>query len=290
MITLVHNYTSNVSTEALYFQKCISEAGGTAHLWADPSVSTFDIFDSVKPDVFISHFSKFTMDMLKYLSNNKNISIILNVAGATNEHIQSIEQAFDSNNVSCPFLFTNTHEVITKVQTKRELKYILPSVDVFLPKLTPPLFHADACYIATEKSDLLSQSVQEDNKESYHLISLANAESFDIRLNITDMVSFFDRYEVCNLVGNIDFVMSQLFYEASLRSKGIALRVNDQDRDKINNLFKLLFIEQEGEDIGNVVRKQIKTKHNCFNRTSELVRYLKNEELSNKINKIGNSL
>ena len=147
MISLVYNYSSNVSTEPLYLQKCITEAGGTSHLWADHSISTFDIFDSIKPDVFICHFSRFTTDMLKYLSNNKNISIVLNITGAADEHIQSIEQAFDVNNISCPFFFTNTHKLIKTVNTKREIKCILPSIDVFLPKLTPPLFNADACYI-----------------------------------------------------------------------------------------------------------------------------------------------
>ena len=290
MISLVYNYSSSISTEPLYLQKCITEAGGKSHLWADSSISTFDIFDSIKPDVFICHFSRFTTDMLKYLSNNKNISIVLNITGAADEHIQSIEQAFDSNNISCPFFFTNTHKLITTTNTKRELKYILPGIDVFLPKLTPPMFNADACYIATEKSDSLSKFIQEDNKESYHLISMGNSEDFDIMLNIKDLVSFFDKYKVCNLVGSIDFVMSQLFYEASFRSKGISLRVSNEDHDKIDKVFKSLFVEEEGKNIGDVVRQQLKHNHNCFNRTSQLARALKDEELASKIDKVGNSL
>lgn len=290
MITLVYNYASNGSTEPLYLQKCISEAGGTSHLWADDNISTFDIFDSIKPDVFICHFSRFTTDMLKYLSSHKNISIVLNITGATDEHIQSIDQAFSSNNINCPFFFTNTHKLIRTVNTKRELKYILPGIDVFLPKLTPPLFNADACYITTEKSDLLSKFVQDDGKESYHLISIGNGEGFDIQLNIKDLISFFDKYKVCNIVGSIDFVMSQMFYEASFRSKGISLRVSDKDHDKITEIFKSLFVEEQGKNIGDVVRQQLKHSHNCFNRTSQLVRALRDEELASKIDKIGNSL
>tara|TARA_R110000824_G_scaffold249717_1_gene438617 strand:- start:263 stop:1135 length:873 start_codon:yes stop_codon:yes gene_type:complete len=290
MISLVYNYSSNVSTEPLYLQKCISEAGGTSHLWADNTISAFDMFDSIKPDVFICHFTRVTTDMLKYLSNNKNISIVVNVTGAADEHTQAIEHAFDNNNISCPFFFTNTHKIIVTTNTKRELKHILPGIDVFLPKLTPPLFNVDTCYIATGKSDLLSECIKEDNKESYHLISIGDGEDFDIKLNIKDLVSFFDKYKVCNLVGSIDFVMSQLFYEVSFRSKGISLRVSAENQDKINKIFKSLFVEEEGKNIGDVVRKQLKNKHNCFNRTSQLVRALRDEELANKIDKMGNSL
>jgi len=290
MITLFYNYSASISTEPLYLHKCISEAGGTSHMWADPAISAFDIFDSIKPDVFVCHFSRLTTDMFKYLSNNKNISIVLNITGATDQHIQSIEQAFDANNISCPFFFTNAHELIGTVNTKKELKYILPGIDVFLPKLTPPAFNADACYIAAEKSDLLSTFIKDDAKESYHLISLANGEDFDIHLKITDLVSFFDKYKVCNLVGDAHFVMSQLFYEASFRSNGISLRVSDDDHNKIDKMFKSLFFEEEGKNVGDVVRQQLKSKHSCFNRASQLVKALKDEELASKIDKIGNSL
>ena len=290
MNTLIYNYSSNYSSEALYLQRCIKEAGGTSHLWADKSISTFDIFDSIQPDIFICHFSAFTTDMLKYLSNNKNVSVILNITGATNDHIQSVEHAFDANNIRCPFLFTNTHELIKTVNTKRPLKYILPGVDLFLPQLTPPPFDVDACYIATEKSDLLSKFIKDDNKASYHLISIDDKEGFDVQLNIKDLISFFDKYKICNIVGSIDFVMSQVFYEASLRSKGISLRVNDEDHSKITKMFESLFVQEEGKDIGSVVRQQLKYKHSCFNRTSQLVRELKDNALATKIENMSDSL
>jgi hypothetical protein len=290
MITLVYNYSSSISTEPLYLQRCITEAGGEAHLWADNSISTFDIFDSIKPDVFICHFSRFTSDMLKYLSNNKNTSIVLNITGATSDQARLIEQSFDSNNISCPFLFTNTHDLINSVDTKRELKYVLPGVDVFLPKKPAPSFDVEACYIAREKSELLSKFIQDDNKESYHLISVHDKEGFDIQLTVKDLISLLDNYRTCNIVGSIDFVMSQLFYEVSLRGKGISLRVSNEDYAKISEMFKSLFVQEEGSNIADVVRKQIKAKHNCFNRASQLVQSLKNKELANKIDKIGNSL
>ena len=290
MISLIYNYSSSVSTEPLYLQKCISEAGGTSHLWADNSISTFDIFDSVKPDVFICHFAGFTSDMLKYLSRNKNISIVLNITGATEQNIQEIEQVFSSNNVTCPFLFTNAHKSIFNIKTKRELIEMLPALDVFLPKLTPPTFNTEKCYIATHKSDLLSRFVKNDDHQSYHLISMGEAEGFDMQLSIKDLVSFFDKYTTCNIVGSVDFVMSQIFYEASFRSKSISLRVSNEDHEKIDNIFKSLFTEEEGVNIGDVVRKQLKTKHNCFNRASQLVRALKDEELAKKIGKMGDSL
>ena len=170
------------------------------------------------------------------------------------------------------------------------MKYILPGVDLFLPQLTPPPFDVDACYIATEKSDLLSKFIKDDNKASYHLISVDDKEGFDVQLNIKDLISFFDKYKICNIVGNIDFVMSQVFYEASLRSKGISLRVNDQDHSKITKMFESLFAQEEGKDIGSVVRQQLKYKHSCFNRTSQLVRELKDNALATKIENMSDSL
>ena len=75
MKTLIQNYTSALSTEPMYINKCLNECGGQSVLWSDPSVSAFDAFDHSSPDLFITHYKFLTNDVVKYLSQNKKIQI-----------------------------------------------------------------------------------------------------------------------------------------------------------------------------------------------------------------------
>ena len=91
MKMLIQNYSSGLSTEAMYFNQCLREGGLESHMWADGQISAFDIFDAVKPDIFISHYKFITTDIIKYLKQAKNIPMVLNVTGTNEQEIQQIE-------------------------------------------------------------------------------------------------------------------------------------------------------------------------------------------------------
>ena len=92
MKTLIQNYTSSISTEPMYIERCLLECGQEAQLWANPGLSAFDAFDSSNPDLFITHYSFLTQDIVKYLSSKRNISMALNITGAGKQEIEKIEQ------------------------------------------------------------------------------------------------------------------------------------------------------------------------------------------------------
>ena len=45
MRILIQNYTSMLSTEAMYLAKSLELAGQDVYLWQDPNISAFDMFD-----------------------------------------------------------------------------------------------------------------------------------------------------------------------------------------------------------------------------------------------------
>ena len=65
MKTLIQNYSSALSTEAMYFNRCLQEGGVDSVLWANGQTSAFDIFDAVRPEIFISHYKFITTDITK---------------------------------------------------------------------------------------------------------------------------------------------------------------------------------------------------------------------------------
>ena len=79
MKTLIHNYSSGLSTEPMYFNQCLTECGVESHLWGDPNVSAFDMFDAINPEIFISHYRFLTNDIIKYIRQNNKIEMILNM-------------------------------------------------------------------------------------------------------------------------------------------------------------------------------------------------------------------
>ncbi len=107
MKLLTQNYSSHYTTEPFYLTECFKRVGVDAHLWADSNVSAFDMFDTVNPDVFVGHFAYLTEDVVKYLSQNKNIKPVINVTGTNQQQLKGITDTFMSMGLESPILFSN---------------------------------------------------------------------------------------------------------------------------------------------------------------------------------------
>ena len=291
MRTLVQNYTSSISTESMYFHRCLKEAGCDVELWVNPQVSTFDMFDSFRPDIFICHYEYIKTDIVKYLSGT-NIEIVPNVTGANKESLGMIEKTFSDNRIKCPFMFTNFHHFIFPVQkppTNIELITILPGLDIFLPRVQIPMFKLGTAFISTKESKLLSKLTKK--KDTYHKLCVGKDDNFDLSLNIKDLISVLDKYEECIIVDDIFVAMSQLFFETTFAADKAIVKVEEQFRPTLEKMWAVLFHEEDkSKKIGEIVKEQIKQKHTCFNRTAKLAKHLGHEELSNKLISMGESL
>ena len=268
MKTLIQNYSSGLSTEAMYFNQCLREGGLESHIWADGQISAFDIFDAVKPDIFISHYKFITTDIIKYLKQAKNIPMVL-------------------NNIKTPFLFTNYYDSIEKFKPKKlKLVNILPSVDVFLSPIPTIDFQVDLAIIGTKSNNLIDETTKD--KQSYHLLSLGvENENFDLPVDLKSLGGLYDKYKEMILIDDVNVVSSQIFFEASLKARKLSVKVDQSQQSTLDKIIPTLF--DKGSD-SNSIRQQIKKKHTCFNRTARLARFLNNEEVSKKLKSISEQL
>ena len=286
---LLQNYSTPLSTEALYLHRCMIESKCDAVLWADRNISAFDIFDATNPDIFLTHFRFITQDILKYLSGS-NIDVVLNITGADNQMINQIEQEFASRKIKSKLLFTNTHELMSplnKSQTK--LINILPGLDIFVPKQEVTPFNLPTCIVTSGNTDTIKSFT--DKEESYHTIGIGTDEKdFDFNLDIASFISIIDRYDKALLVDDLHVVFSQLFFESTFRCPSTILQVPDNQKETLNKILATLFHEQEADNISVAIKEQIKRKHTCFNRTARLLKSIGCTDEENKVKRLEEQL
>ena len=292
MKTLIQNYTSALSTEPRYIHKCLSECGYEASLWSNPQMSAYDAFDMQQPDVFITHYKFLTNDIIKYLSKKRQIKMVLNVSGANQSDIDMIENIAQSNNVNIPLAFTNLYESNNNVKIKNiKCINLYPPADIFLAPTPTPDYNLQTCVVSIQPNDLVTQAIE--NKETYHILSL-NPESSDyadMSLDIAGLSSFYHKYDEVVLADDINLVTSQILFDSILKSKKVTLRVPENQQQLLDSILARLFIEDNSKsDMSDLIRGQIKRKHNCFKRTARLFRALKMEDISQKLEGISDKL
>lgn len=290
MKTLIQNYTSALSTEPMYINRCLTETGFESVLWTEPNISAFDAFDYTKPDLFIGHYKFLTQDIVKYLAGNKSVSLALNVTGANEQELEQIENLVELG-VNMPLVFSNLYQPTATFKTK-DVKFVhlYPAADVFLPINNVPEYSVDNCILTIEDGPL-TQEVKKD-KESYHVFSFNGGSGYaDFELDVASMTSFYQRYKTIHIAGDINLATSQVLFDSMLKAKEVKIKVPENQQQKLDEILSLLFVETpEKKDLKDILRDQIKTKHNCFRRVARLFRSLKIKEVAQKMEEISDKL
>jgi hypothetical protein len=166
---------------------------------------------------------------------------------------------------------------------------ILPSVDIFLSPLPLPNFEIDLAVIATDMNDMVKNTVA--SKDTYHLLSLGKEdEEFDLSTNIRLLRGLYDKYKEVILISDISIVFSQVLFEAALNAKKLSVKVDPKQQPTLDKILASLFHDDGNDNVGELIKAQIKRKHTCVNRASRLCRLLKNEEAAQKLIKMGEQL
>ena len=133
MKLLIQNYSSEETTEPLYINECVNRVeGSSSAIWGDKSVSAYDMFDAVNPDLFLTHYTLLSDDVVKYLSSS-GIDLVLNITGAEQGHIDMLEEIISNNKIKCPLVFTNKPQGLSQIiQRKTKLVSIMHAADPFL--------------------------------------------------------------------------------------------------------------------------------------------------------------
>jgi len=291
MRILVQNYTSSLSTEAMYMQRCLSEVGEESFLWNDPNASAFDTFDFTKPDLFITHFKYLTNDMVKYLSANKNISMALNISGAQQQELDMIESMASDSKIDIPLLFTNEYGKRLSAKSLK-LESVYPAADLFIPRMPTPNYEIDSCIFSVSNNDLVKEAANKE--DNYHIASLNPQDQSgysDMYMDVTSAVSFYEKYKKIILADDVNVVTSQLLFDSLLRCQSINIKVDKSQQSQLDKILATLFVEtSEGGDLGQILKNQVKSRHNCFKRVSRLLRLLKAQEISEKLERFGDKI
>lgn len=294
MKVLIQDYSSFFSTEPMYLDRCFNDTREVqSALWNTKQISTFDVLDRFTPDVLICHGStKSLNDIFRYLQGNNNIELIINITGLNEMNISLLESIISKHNFKCPFFISNYHEELYQYKEQNiKIVNLLPAVDLFLK--APPVvdFDIQAGIISRSRKDLVEQECKKYG--THHKLTIQGAPSkddfFDIPVNIMNLTGLYDKYQNVIIADDISFVFSQLFFDSTLKSKRTILRT-DQD-EKVNKILASLFHEDEsGDDISNIIKRQVKEKHTCLNRAAKILRALNNESAAQKLQKVSESL
>jgi hypothetical protein len=285
---LIQNYTSALSTEPMYLDQCFKQTGAiTSAIWDTNAASTYDALDSFNPDVLLCHYSSSVLnDILKYLSQNKKIELVVNITGAQDNHIQILENLIEKNNISSPFFISNLHEKIYSPKSKKKIFNMLPGVDLFLPKQNIPDFNIEAAILSNNK-ELAQKTIK--GYETYHKLGIGSQdEYFDFSVSVASMTSFYEKYNKIILAADLPVVFSQFFFDAVYKSKKVVIKSSDEKTS--SEILSDLFHSNEDNDIAVIVKNQIRTKHTCFNRAERLARAFKLENAAKILNDLGNKI
>ena len=279
MKLLIQNYSSSFTTEPFYLMECFKRVGVDAHLWADNNISAFDMFDTVQPDVFIGHFAYLTEDIVKYLSQNKNIKPVINITGTNDQQLKGIIETFMSIGLENHILFTNNF-----VHSHGDgVHKILPAFDVFI-QAAQPQFNIPLAVVTNDKNESVDNFVKD--KEVYHIVSYGAKEDWaDYPTDIRNFWGMSRCYDEVTLMDDGLISTSQFFFQATmLCNKFNVTSQTVEQREAFQQVLSMLFSAEETEEnVETVIKKQIIKNHTCFNRASQLAEILGMKEEAQKL-------
>jgi len=260
MKVLIDNYSSPISTEPMYFDACLKAVGVESTLWNRAAVNTYDMFDTVQPDLFITHINQLDNTTLKYLEFlGKHIDVVINITGATQAALDSMVGVLLSKSVKCAFLFNN-QPVNRLVSTSIPLDTIYYGSDTFLNsevKLPPPKLEAGIIAAHNGIADTFIREHKEKYQTYHTLVVGKNQLGFDASVSVVDMIPLYDKYEKIILVGDtISEVYNQIMFDAYTRNGNVEVSLRD-------NFFD--------QSIITSTATTARTKHTCWNRTARLL-------------------
>jgi hypothetical protein len=308
MKILLHNYSSELSSEPAYLYHALNQCGVNVGIWADPNMSAFDVFDLFSPDVFVTHVENLSPDIVKYLQQNGKIELVLNATTMSDSQFSNMELFLKEKSLTVPLVFSNSLSFKPRPKTSLNLQQLLPAFDLFArlqrqvdPSILPLCKEVIVSqkYGKVLKEFLLQESLTDavDNKKiNYHLAQFTNgekSEDFDIRANILSLQALFDMYQTISIAGPADFCLSQIFFDSAINAREMSIIADDKDNfhKGLDEIFTDTNLQSNNRDeIKAEIKKQVKQRHTPFHRAATLLKHLKNKDAMAKVEKFKESL
>lgn len=277
MKAIVQNYVTAFSTESMYITETINRISGCSAAYWKNNISAYDIFDTVKPDIFFTHASFLKKDTVEYLSNNTNIECVFNVTGLNQDIINNINNLIRDQNIKCPLLYTN--ELTKNIKSKINLQYIPLGFDPYNPIIeTIPEYKVElGCYSINKEVTIPS------NFQTYHILgSVSNA---DIRSTILEVPTLCARYNKFVIYDDSNIV-SQAFYTSLYHGVPTYYQTSNE---KVKQAIKNITKSENTFDINNKedyawddIQAHIQSKHTGINRVKTIFSNF-NHDIATKI-------
>lgn len=275
MRVLIDNYSSRTSTEPIYFEQTMKRVGIEAVVWNRNQISTYDVFDRVQPDLFITHHNHLDNDIIKYLfGSTKPLDLVLNVTGLDEEKSVALNQLLKdlkAKKVNVPFVFSNTPEGIPEARLKDfKTHSILPGADLFIPNHSGLDFEIGTAMLYMGNLEGKPYKVQNNSgeHETYHNIEIGEKTEFsDFSATAVDMMPLYLKYKQVCFIGKPEDLVSQLLFDSKIRHDNVKLVSDNQER--LDTILEGVY----KTDLASP--QDIKTRHTCLHRTKRLLSKLK---------------
>ena len=259
---LISNYSNPWYTEPYYFNAGLNLIDGVKSDIFNNQQSVYDNFDRVKPNVFITHASHISRDIVSYLKSNNEIQLAINTNWIEPEKIGQMNIFLASEEIKPIFFGFDDN----KIDGAKYFK-ILPGADTFLNN-SKKEYSIDKLIFVTQKEEI----VELDGTYHYATINQELAQDVDILLPINLLSTLFNNYNEVVFKGSL-YVGSQLSFNAIHSGTKVVFDTKDKDLlDRIDSIFK-----------GQKLLSSVKSKHTCLNRLKSLLSNLSYKDLSSKL-------
>jgi hypothetical protein len=263
---LISNYINHWNTEALYFNAGLNLIDGVESIIMDNQRSVYDNFDSVHPNVFITHLSQISKDTVSYLKHN-NIQLIINVNGIPKDAIDNASTVLSSEKLS-PIFFG---EEDIKIDGSKYFR-VLSAADTFLSYGNKE-YSIQKLIFVNNPDDILDM----DGTYHYATINQEIANQVDLFLPISSLNSLFGNYDEIIFKGG-SYIGTQLIFNAIYSGTKVFFETKDSnDLEKIDSIFK-----------GQKLLSSVKNKHTGLHRLKSFLSQLSHLELANGLESIIN--
>jgi len=267
----IPNYNTPVHTEATYLNHIFNGLDGCSSVLFNPSstVSIYDALDMSQPDVIITHGLSLHKDYFVYLSEHKDIELVLNITMVSDKDLHNIETMLENQKINCKLAFINHGN--NQYKSKLNIISIYHGVDIFLnaPKIN---YNIDTLNMV-HRDDF--QRI--NTTDTYHYMSnyAKLHKSVDKIVTVFDLVGIYQNYKEIKFFDFIDqSIVQQSFFDAIYYHDNVSFCGSKEQLEIICKLLKVDNLKDFAK-----IKQCVKEKHTCLNRAKSLLSQLKCSDL-----------
>jgi hypothetical protein len=262
---LIDNYSTINNTEPLYLSNTINAIDGysSSIYHQGNNMSVYDKFDSVNPDIYITHALLINHDTICYLKDKTSIQVVVNISGLNQEKLSQVETMLLHYDINSVLFFINysNHNLTS---SKFNIFVLHHGADVYLGRSKSISYSIDKCIMISSKSQIT------EREGTYHYVSTNNdlVNAVDIVMPTMYLSNIYPCYNSI-IFKPFGKVIPQYFYDAVFYGNEVSYE-NDNENDPMIEIISNMFKDTNPKALKEI----IKNKHTCLNRTKSLLSQL----------------